>query len=279
MKIPFTKMQGLGNDFMVVDCTEKDLRLKPKLIKKLSDRNFGVGFDQLLLVEKPSAKEMDFHYRIFNTDGTEVEHCGNGARCFAAFVREKGLSDKNSINVSTINRNLKLTTHNDGEISVDMGHPEFDPSKIPFLSDSNLNNYERFIEISGEKKTISFFALSMGNPHAVVCVEDLANTAVKDIGEALGSHPDFTEGVNVGFMEILAKDKIRLRVFERGTGETLACGSGACAAVVAGRLLKKLNSRVMVNLPGGQLTVCWNLSSSVIMKGPTQTVYEGMIEI
>ena len=279
MKIPFTKMHGLGNDFMVVDCTEKDLGLKPQLIKKLSDRNFGVGFDQLLLVEKASAKEMDFHYRIFNTDGTEVEHCGNGARCFAAFVREKGLSDKNSINVSTINRNLKLTTHDDGEISVDMGRPEFDPSKIPFLSDSKLNKYERFIKISGEKKTISFFALSMGNPHAVVCVEDLANTAVKDIGEALGSHPDFTEGVNVGFMEILSRDKIRLRVFERGAGETLACGSGACAAVVAGRLLEKLNSEVMVNLAGGQLTVCWNLSSSVIMKGPTQTVYEGIIEI
>ncbi len=279
MKIPFTKMHGLGNDFMVVDCTERDLELKPRLIKKLSDRNFGVGFDQLLLVEKALAKEMDFHYRIFNTDGTEVEHCGNGARCFATFVRDKGLSDKNLINVSTINRNLKLTLHDDGEISVDMGRPEFNPSKIPFSCDSRLNTHERSIEISGKKIAISFSALSMGNPHAVVCVEDLANTAVKDIGEALGSHPDFAEGVNVGFMEILSRDKIQLRVFERGTGETLACGSGACAAVVVGRLREKLNSKVMVNLPGGQLTVCWDLSSSVIMKGPTQTVYEGKIEI
>ena len=279
MKIPFTKMHGLGNDFMVVDCTARDLQLRPKLIKKLSDRNFGVGFDQLLLIEKASTKEVDFHYRIFNTDGTEVEHCGNGARCFATFVRDKGLSSKNLINVSTVNRNLKLSFHGDGEISVDMGHPEFDASKIPFLCDSRLNTHERFIKISGEKTAISFSVLSMGNPHAVVCVEDLANTAVKDIGKALGSHPDFTEGVNVGFMEILSRDKIQLRVFERGTGETLACGSGACAAVVVGRLLEKLNSKVIVNLPGGQLTICWDLGSSVTMKGPTQTVYEGTIEI
>ena len=244
MKIPFTKMHGLGNDFMVVDCTARDLQLRPKLIKKLSDRNFGVGFDQLLLV-----------------------------------VRDKGLSSKNLINVSTINRDLKLTFHGDGEISVDMGHPEFDASKIPFLCDSRLNTHERFIKISGEKTAISFSVLSMGNPHAVVCVEDLANTAVKDIGKALGSHPDFTEGVNVGFMEILSRDTIQLRVFERGTGETLACGSGACAAVVVGRLLEKLNSKVIVNLPGGQLTICWDLGSSVTMKGPTQTVYEGTIEI
>ncbi len=279
MKIPFTKMHGLGNDFMVVDATKRDLELRPELIKKLSDRNFGVGFDQLLLVENASAKEIDFHYRIFNTDGTEVEHCGNGARCFATFVRDKGLSDKSSIKVSTINRNLELTIHDDGKISVDMGCPEFNPSVIPFLCDSRLNTYERFIEISGSKKAISFSALSMGNPHAVVCVEDLANTAVKDIGEALSSHPDFTEGVNVGFMEILTRDKIQLRVFERGAGETLACGSGACAAVAVGRLLEKLNSEVVVNLPGGQLTVFWDLSSSVIMKGPTKKVYEGIVEI
>jgi diaminopimelate epimerase len=185
MKIPFTKMHGLGNDFMIVDCTERDLQFKPELIKKLSDRNFGVGFDQLLLVEKASTAEVDFHYRIFNTDGTEVEHCGNGARCFATFVRDKGLSRKNLINVSTINRNLKLTLHGDGEISVDMGPPEFDPSKIPFLCDSRLDTHERFIKISDEKTAISFSVLSMGNPHAVVCVEDLANTAVKDIGKAL----------------------------------------------------------------------------------------------
>ena len=279
MKIPFTKMHGLGNDFMVVDCTKRDLELKPELIKKLSDRNFGVGFDQLLLVENTSAEKMDFHYRIFNTDGTEVEHCGNGARCFATFVRDKGLSSKSSIKVSTINRNLELTVHDDGKISVDMGYPEFNPSGIPFLCDSRLNTYERIIEISGVKKSISFSALSMGNPHAVVCVEDLANTAVKDIGEALGSHSDFTKGVNVGFMKILSRDKIELRVFERGAGETLACGSGACAAVVVGRILEKLNSDVVVNLPGGQLTVSWDLSGSVIMKGPTKKVYEGIVDI
>ena len=279
MKIPFTKMHGLGNDFMVIDSTGEDFKLTSANIKGLSDRKFGVGFDQLLLVETASGNNVDFHYRIFNTDGSEVEHCGNGARCFATYIHDKGLSDRNPLRVSTVNRTLTMTIHDDGEVSVDMGAPEFKPSMIPFLCDSTLSIYERSIKISGGKSIVSFSALSMGNPHAVICVEDLGQTAVKDIGEALGNHPDFTEGVNVGFMEILSRHEIRLRVFERGAGETLACGSGACAAVVAGRLLEKLDSKVKVRLTGGCLEVSWDQKNSVMMKGPTQTVYEGIIEL
>ena len=279
MKTPFTKMHGLGNDFMILDSTEKAFELSAEKIRILSDRNFGVGFDQLLLVEKATSESVDFHYRIFNVDGSEVEHCGNGARCFATYVSEKGLTKKNPIKVSTTNRTLLLTIKKDGEVSVDMGFPEFNPSMIPFLSGSKLNTYERYIQISDNKSVIQFSALSMGNPHAIICVEDLSKTAVKDIGEALCNHPDFPEGVNVNFMEILSRNEIRLRVFERGAGETLACGSGACAAVVAGRMLKKLDAKVQVELPGGQLEVCWDLERSVTMKGPTQTVYEGIIEL
>ena len=172
-----------------------------------------------------------------------------------------------------------MTIKEDGEVSVDMGFPEFNPSMIPFLSGSKLGTYERHIQISGNESVVEFSALSMGNPHAIICVEDLSKTAVKDIGKALCSHSDFPEGVNVNFMEILSRNEIRLRVFERGAGETLACGSGACAAVVAGRMLKKLDTKVQVALPGGRLEVCWDLDHSVTMKGPTQTVYEGMIEL
>ena len=279
MKIPFTKMHGLGNDFMVIDSIGKDLKLTSENIKILSDRNFGIGFDQLLLIETASANSVDFHYRIFNTDGTEVEHCGNGARCFAMYIRDKGLSDRNPLRVSTVNRTLSLTIHGDGEVSVDMGAPEFEPSMIPFLCDSRRNIYERYIKISGKESIVSFSALSMGNPHAVICVEDIRKAAVKDIGEALGNHPDFSDGVNVGFMEIISSNEIQLRVFERGAGETLACGSGACAAVVVGRMLEKLDSGVKVRLPGGHLEVSWDLRNSVMMKGPTQTVYEGVVEL
>tara|TARA_A100001011_G_scaffold236245_1_gene244216 strand:- start:391 stop:1239 length:849 start_codon:yes stop_codon:yes gene_type:complete len=279
MKIPFTKMHGLGNDFMVLDLTGRQLELTPEKIRALSDRNFGVGFDQLLLVEKSDSDAVDFHYRIFNTDGSEVEHCGNGARCIAMYIHDKGLSWKKAVKVKTLNRSLLLTIHDDDEVSVDMGIPEFNPAVIPFLSETTLSTYQRSILISGKESILLFSALSMGNPHAVIFVEDLRKTAVKDIGEALGTHTDFPEGVNVSFMEIVSRREIQLRVFERGAGETLACGSGACAAVVAGRMLEKLDPLVQVNLPGGQLKVSWNLRDSVIMRGPTQTVYEGIIEL
>ena len=280
MKIPFTKMHGLGNDFMVLDLTGKQVELTPEKIRTLSDRNFGVGFDQLLLVEESDSDAVDFHYRIFNTDGSEVEHCGNGARCIAMYVHDKELSRKNPVKVKTINRSLLLTIHDDKEVSVDMGIPEFDPSAIPFSNDAQLNIYKRTIKVRGKSCVVEFMAMSMGNPHAIICVEDLTKTAVKDIGETLGSHPDFPKGVNVGFMEIHSSAEIGLRVFERGAGETLACGSGACAAVVAGRILQNLDTTVKVRLPSGQLEVCWKgLGDSVVMKGPTQTVYEGMIEL
>ena len=276
MRIPFTKMHGLGNDFVVIDAVSHPLELPPGRVRELSDRHFGIGFDQLLLVEPPSDPGVDFDYRIFNADGEEVEHCGNGARCFANFVHDKGLTRANPIRVKTVNRILSLTRQEGGLVSVDMGRPEFEPAAIPFNSDHQASLYTREVMVAGETLTLSFSALSMGNPHAVLIVEDLAKSAVKDIGGALGSHPDFPAGVNVGFMQILGPDEIAVRVWERGAGETLACGTGACAAAVAGCLQGVIGGTVKVNLTGGQLTVDWRGDdASVIMTGPTATVYEG----
>lgn len=273
-------MHGLGNDFIVIDGVTQHIDINPEQVRQLADRRFGIGFDQLLLVEPPSAPEADFDYRIFNVDGSEVEHCGNGARCFATFVKEKGLSDNNPVTVKTLNRILSLATSETGEVTVDMGLPEFRPDQIPLSSESQSLTYQRQIEINGEASTIEFSALSMGNPHAVIIVEDLMKTAVKDIGGAVGSHPDFPEGVNVGFMQVESPQQIRLRVFERGTGETLACGTGACAAVVAGQRLGLLENKVSVRLAGGSLTIEWSgEESSVLMSGPTATVYEGTLEL
>lgn len=280
MQIPFTKMHGLGNDFMVLDLVSNSVTLSPDQIRRLADRHFGIGFDQLLQVEPPSDPAADFDYRIFNADGEEVEHCGNGARCFASFVRQRGLSNKNPIKVKTINRLLTLHTNEQGEVSVDMGRPEFTPKEIPFSSSTTATTYTRTLKVADELSEVKFCALSMGNPHAVIIVEDLAKTAVKDIGEALGIHPDFPRGVNVGFMEILSNNEIALRVYERGAGETLACGTGACAAMVAGCLLGVLDDTVRINLQGGQLTVQWQQQDTpVVMTGPVSTVYEGTIEL
>ena len=279
MQIPFTKMHGLGNDFMVLDLVSNSVTLSPDQIRRLADRHFGIGFDQLLQVEPPSDPAADFDYRIFNADGEEVEHCGNGARCFASFVRQRGLSNKNPIKVKTINRLLTLHTNEQGEVSVDMGRPEFTPKEIPFSSSTTATTYTRTLKVADELSEVKFCALSMGNPHAVIIVEDLAKTAVKDIGEALGNHPDFPRGVNVGFMEILSNNEIALRVYERGAGETLACGTGACAAMVAGCLLGVLDDTVRINLQGGQLTVQWQQQDTpVVMTGPVSTVYEGTFE-
>ncbi|MED5411785.1 MAG: diaminopimelate epimerase [Pseudomonadota bacterium] len=280
MKIPFTKMHGLGNDFMVIDLTSGEIELSVEQIKRLSHRQFGIGFDQLLQIKSPSSPDIDFDYRIYNADGVEVEHCGNGARCFAKFVYDNGLSDKNPLTVKTVNRLLLLHTNKNGEVTVDMGSPDFEPANIPFKTDQEAQLYTLSIELAGIYKDIDFVALSMGNPHAVISVEDLANTAVKDIGEAVGNHPSFPEGVNVGFMQILNHNEINLRVYERGAGETLACGTGACAAVVAGRLREQIGDNVKVNLTGGQLMVSWQRSESpVLITGPATTVYEGTIEI
>ena len=280
MKIPFTKMHGLGNDFMVIDLTSGEIELSVEQIKRLSHRQFGIGFDQLLQIKSPSSPDIDFDYRIYNADGVEVEHCGNGARCVAKFVYDNGLSDKNPLTVKTVNRLLLLHTNKNGEVTVDMGSPDFEPANIPFKTDQEAQLYTLSIELAGIYKDIDFVALSMGNPHAVISVEDLANTAVKDIGEAVGNHPSFPEGVNVGFMQILNHNEINLRVYERGAGETLACGTGACAAVVAGRLREQIGDNVKVNLTGGQLMVSWQQSESpVLITGPATTVYEGTIEI
>ena len=280
MNIPFTKMHGLGNDFMVLDLTSNKVELSAEKIRQLSDRHFGIGFDQLLQIKSASSTDVDFDYRIFNADGDEVEHCGNGARCFAKYVHDKGLSVKNPLRVKTVNRILVLHANEDGEVTVDMGVPEFEPASIPLQTENKARLYSKNIEIDGNSQAVKFAALSMGNPHAVICVEDLANTAVKDIGEAVGNHPDFPEGVNVGFMKIISRNEINLRVYERGAGETLACGTGACAAVVAGCLLELLDATVKVNLSGGQLSVQWlQENRSVLMTGPATTVYEGTIEI
>lgn len=280
MKLPFTKMHGLGNDFMVLDLTSGEIELSAEQIRWLSHRQFGIGFDQLLQIKSPSSLDVDFDYRIYNADGDEAEHCGNGARCLAKFVYDNGLSNKNPLAVKTLNRILFLDTNENGEVTVDMGSPDFEPANIPFQTDQEAQLYTLSIELAGISRDLEFVALSMGNPHAVISVEDLANTAVKDIGEAVGKHPDFPEGVNVGFMQILSHNEINLRVYERGAGETLACGTGACAAVAAGRLLEQLDDKVKVNLTGGQLTVSWQRSESpVLITGPATTVYEGTIEI
>lgn len=280
MLVPFTKMHGLGNDFVVLDLVSNHFSLTPEHVRYLADRHFGVGCDQVLVIEPPSDPSVDFNYRIFNIDGEEVEHCGNGARCFATYVHDKGLTNKNPVLVRTVNRVLELAIDADGLVSVDMGRPEFDPGLIPFVSDSAETLYERRINVNGEEMTLQFSALSMGNPHAVLIVEDLDKSAVTDIGRALGSHPDFPAGVNVGFMQILSPDEIRLRVYERGSGETQACGTGACAAVVTGCLLGRLNGTVKVNLRGGELRIDWQQGDApVIMTGPTTTVFEGTIEL
>ena len=288
MNIPFTKMHGFGNDFMVLDQTTNKIDLSAEKIRQLSNRHTGIGFDQVLQIEQASSSDVDFDYRIFNADGEEVEHCGNGARCFAKYVHDKGLSSKNPLRVKTVNRVLILHANKNGEVTVNMGMPEFKHAAIPFLAKTNGESdtektgylHSRNLEVRGISKTFEFIPLSMGNPHAVICVEDLANTAVKDIGEAVGSHSDFPLGVNVGFMQISSRSEISLRVYERGAGETMACGTGACAAVVAGCLLEQLDATVRVNLIGGQLSIQWpQKDQNVLMTGPATTVYEGTIEI
>jgi len=279
MDIHFTKMHGLGNDFIVLNNLHNAYQLSAKQIAALGHRQFGVGFDQLLLVEAATEPGIDFSYRIFNVDGREVEHCGNGARCFAKYVSDKGLFDKKSLVVKTANR--VLTLKNDGDsVTVDMEAPEFDASKIPFIGDSNLKMHTRQLTVSGSPLEVEFCALSMGNPHAVIRVEELSKTAVKEIGEALGAHPDFPEGCNVGFMQLCDRNTIDLRVYERGAGETLACGTGACAAVVAGCLQGLLDDTVTVKLHGGELSITWlGIDSPVLMTGPATTVFEGKIQI
>lgn len=272
--LEFTKMHGCGNDFVVIDNVTQSMYLSPDKIKQLADRNFGIGFDQLLVVEPPYDPEQDFHYRIFNADGSEVEQCGNGARCFARFVKAKGLINKNRIAVSTKSGNIVLYLERDGQVTVNMGKPIFAPDKIPLSAQKQEKTYI----IRDNEQTFFVGAVSMGNPHCVIMVDDVDNYDVLGVGERLESHERFPERVNVGFMQIVSRKHIKLRVFERGVGETLACGTGACAAMVVGHLQEKLDNEVKVSLPGGDLQIKWQREDQPVkMTGPADIVFEGSI--
>jgi diaminopimelate epimerase len=276
MEIEFTKMHGLGNDFVVIDAINQDIDLSEEQVRFLADRHFGVGCDQLLLVEAAETDDVDFIYRIFNADGGEVEQCGNGARCFAVFVREKGLTDKDLIRVETVSGVIELHVQDDGQITVDMGVPEFSPWNIPFNADTRLDEYS--LDVNG--KMLKIGVVSMGNPHAVTIVDNVDTTAVDELGAGIESHSLFPNRVNAGFMQIIDESHIRLRVYERGAGETLACGTGACAAIAVGCLQGHLSDRVQVDLPGGSLQISWQGEASpVMMTGPATTVFEGKITV
>ena len=270
----FSKMHGLGNDFVVIDGVRQPVTLDADLVRRLGDRRFGVGFDQLLLVEPPTRPGMDFRYRIWNADGGEVEQCGNGARCFARFVRDHGLSDKDAIAVETAGGDLVLHVEADGRVTVNMGAPRFEPADIPFEAPARALHY------AVEQDEIPYFlsVLSMGNLHAVLTVDSVAHAPVTTLGPKLEHHPRFPKRVNVGFIEGIDRSHVRVRVWERGAGETLACGTGACAAVVAGRLQGWLDERVEVELRGGRLTICWaGEGEPVYMTGPAVRVFDGTL--
>ena len=276
MLVKFTKMHGLGNDFVVIDAVTQAVALTPEQARKLGDRRFGVGCDQILVVEPPTRPDVDFRYRIFNQDGSEVEQCGNGARCFAKFVRDRRLTGKSTLRVETAGGIIELRVRRDNQIEVDMGVPVLEPAQIPFTADAKANSYP--IEVNDEQLMVS--AVSMGNPHAVLTVDDIDTSPVATLGPLLENHPSFPQRVNAGFMQVVSANEINLRVYERGAGETLACGTGACAAVVAGRLQDLLDSSVTVNLSGGSLTIDWpGEGQSVIMTGPATTVFHGRIKI
>ncbi len=275
MAIAFTKMHGLGNDFVVIDAISQDVSLSAEQIRKLADRHFGIGCDQLLLVERPRGNA-DFRYRIFNADGGEVEQCGNGARCFVHFVRAHGLSDKGEISVETAGGIIRPRIETDGRVTVDMGVPRFAPREIPFKAEQESLRYELLV---GDT-SVTIGAVSMGNPHAVTQVDSVRAAPVATLGPLIERHPRFPKRVNAGFMEVVTPQHIRLRVYERGTGETLACGTGACAAVAVGRRWGLLEESVNVELPGGNLTIRWQGDNNPVwMTGPALRVFEGRIEL
>lgn len=276
MRLKFTKMHGLGNDFVVVDSTRAPFALGTETLRRLADRRFGVGCDQILVVERARGRGADFHYRIFNADGGEVESCGNGARCFARFVREKGLTDQDAIRVETAAGIIVPRIRPDGSVAVDMGVPVFEPARIPFRADARAPEYE--IRVGDRTRTIR--ALSMGNPHAVQVVADVDAAPVETEGPLIERHERFPQRVNAGFMQVVDRHAIRLRVYERGAGETLACGTGACAAVVAGIAGDLLDTPVRVSTRGGDLEIAWaGEGAPVVMTGPACTVFEGEIEL
>ena len=276
MRVRFTKMQGLGNDFVVLDAVNQAFVPSAAQARFLADRHFGVGCDQLLVVEKPQAADADFRYRIFNADGGEVEQCGNGARCFVRFVHDHGLTAKRELRVETQGGPIAPRLEDDGQVTVDMGVPRFAPAEIPFVGAADAPKHQ--IEIAG--RFIDVGVVSMGNPHAVQVVADVDAAPVDKDGPRIESHPRFPRRVNAGFMQVVDRQTIRLRVYERGAGETLACGTGACAAAVSGIRQGLLDSPVQVNMRGGRLVIAWNGSGTpVLMTGPAVTVFEGEIDI
>ncbi|HEY6088132.1 MAG TPA: diaminopimelate epimerase [Burkholderiaceae bacterium] len=284
MRLPFTKMQGAGNDFVVLDATRSPIELSAAQVQRLGDRRFGVGADQILVVENTDTPGVDFRYRIYNGfSGDEVEHCGNGARCFVRYVREHGLTDKSTVRVETVNNRLELHWQADGRVTVDMNAPVFDLAQVPFdprgLLPIEVNGFTLWpLEATG--RPVELAVLSMGNPHAVLRVDDINAAPVAMLGPALEGHERFARRVNAGFMQLRSRREIALRVYERGAGETLACGTGACAAVVAGIRLGWLDAKVDVHTRGGLLTIEWpGGDGHVLMTGPAETVYEGEIEL
>jgi len=282
MRLSFTKMQGAGNDFVVLDALRAPIELTPDQARRLADRRYGVGADQILIVEPSRTPGIDFRYRIYNGSGEEVEHCGNGARCFVRYVHEHGLTDKTTVRVETVNNVLELRLRPDGRVTVDMNRPVFDHARIPFDATGLVPRREGGFELWPLEGMdgVEVAVLSMGNPHAVQRVDDVDTAPVALLGPRIETHTRFARHVNAGFMQVLAPDAIRLRVHERGAGETLACGTGACAAVVAGIRLGWLDRRVQVHARGGTLLVEWPADDqSVLMTGPAETVFEGEIEL
>ena len=276
MLVEFTKMHGLGNDFLVLDLISQRVYLDALTIQRLADRHFGIGFDQLLIVEPPDVPNADFKYRIFNADGSEVEQCGNGVRCFARFVHERQLTTKTKIKVQTKAGIVEPELGENGWVRVNMGYPKFLPQEIPFLAVEPENLYD--IALANDEK-LTIDVVNMGNPHAVTIVPDVITADVPRIGPQVESHERFPQRVNAGFMQIIDEKHARLRVFERGVGETLACGTGACAAAVSGMRRGLLSSKVEIELAGGKLQIEWKEGDVVWMTGPTATVYEGRLDL
>ncbi len=276
MSLSFSKMHGLGNDFVVFDAIHQSIELTREQVRFIAHRRFGIGCDQLLLVEKPQSAEAEFRYRIFNADGLEVEQCGNGARCFARFVVDRGLTRSREIPVETRSGLIILELEDDGQVTVNMGVPRLQPASLPFVAEQQASSY--VLEVDDEELSIG--AVSMGNPHAVLRVDDISTAEVEHLGPKIENHPRFPNRVNAGFMQIVSKDAIKLRVYERGVGETLACGTGACAAVVAGQVQGWLDDKVTVSLPGGKLVIRWQGGDNPLyMTGPAAHVFEGKIKL
>lgn len=279
MLLRFSKMQGIGNDFMVVDLVTQHFAFNPESVRQFADRKFGIGFDQLLIVEPPSNPDVDFRYRIFNADGSEVEQCGNGARCFARFVHETKLTAKNPIKVETSSGIIELKLEDDGEVLVNMGPARFDPNELPFDVPAKKEQYDIELPLNDGLQNAIVGAVSMGNPHAVMQVDDVHAETVNQMGPELECHELFPKRVNAGFMQIKNRGELDLRVYERGAGWTLACGTGACAAMVVAHKWGLVDDEVQVNLPGGSLTIRWDGEGDVFMKGPAERVFDGRIQV